>query len=375
MPKPAFVSHAARLESFRLALLPVHREAAPAALCEALIAGGTDFLEMLLAQGLAPLWHQRLQVLGRLEALPAAMADALQQARIDAAARYLAQRTALARVDALFASAGIRHVVMKGAQVRECVYPDPALRPAADIDLLIAAEDRRRAAHALLDAGFSVNADPANVSHEAGFTAGAATLDLHWHLLRPGRTRTDMTAELLERRQRCNDIWGLSDADVLFVMLTHPAFTKYVSSPNMGLSQVADFLFWIGNRATDWPVVRQRLDHAGLKAAAWTLLRWYRMLAPAPASAPDAWADDLLPGRWRRSYLACWLAHDLPGRWLDRPWRIQLGFTLFMHDRMTDAGRAISGWLKSRLRQQQDVRRLLGDAAGRGASPNHGFPE
>ena len=63
----------------------------------------------------------------------------------------------------------------------------------------------------LLDAGYSVHAEPANISHEATFRRGAVDIDLHWHLLRPGRTRVDLTAELLARRQRIKGQWGLSD--------------------------------------------------------------------------------------------------------------------------------------------------------------------
>jgi hypothetical protein len=274
-------SSATRLKNDRLALLPVAAHADAAACLAALAEGGSGFLELVLAQDLGALWHHTLQSASLLNSLPPATIEALREARMAAAMGYLAQRAALDELDRLFDSAGIRWVAIKGSHVRELAYPDPALRPASDIDILIAPADRRRAVQAMLDAGYSVHAEPANISHEATFSRGVVDLDLHWHMLRPGRTRVDLTDELLERRQRIGSQWGLSDSDTLFLMLTHPAFAKYVCSPNMGLGRVADFLLWIQKREIDWPAVLQQLGRAGLKTAAWTMLSWFRMLAGA----------------------------------------------------------------------------------------------
>jgi hypothetical protein len=251
---------------------------------------------------------------------------------------------------------------MKGAHVRECVYPDPALRPASDIDILIAGSDRRRAANVLLETGHTVHVEPTNVSHEATFSQGAVDIDLHWSILRPGRTRVDLTAELLARRQRTNGLWGLSDNDTLFLMLTHPAFAKYVCSPNMGLSRVADFLLWIQMRPVDWPAVLRLLQRSGLKTAAWAMLNWFRMLAPPDAPATlGGWIETVRPGRLRAAYLRQWLLHDLPSRWLDRPLLIQFGFTLPLHDRPGDVLHALRGLQQARKNRLRDARILLGE--------------
>ncbi len=351
-----------RLDSYRLALTPAKEGVDPAAFRAALTEGGPAFVDLLLTQNLGAWWHHCLQVNGLLESLPRGVADALQQARMAAAARYLAQRTALIHIDQLFEAAGISYAVMKGAHVRECAYPDPSLRLTGDIDVLVTAPDRRCAAHALLDAGYSVNADLAIISHEACFTRSPVEIDLHWDIMRPGRTRADMTAGLLARRRRINGFWGLSDADALFLMLTHPAFAKYVCSPNMGLPRVADFLLRIQNRTIDWPAVMRLLEVAGLRTAAWTMLNWFRMLAaPAAGAIIDGWLNSLRPGGLRAHYLRRWLDHDLPSRWLNRPLLIQLGLTLFLHDRFSDTLHAAQGWLHSRRNRGRDLRLLLGN--------------
>jgi hypothetical protein len=352
---------APQLKNDQQALLPVAAHTDPAGYRAALIKGGSDFLNLILAQDLGALWHHRLQSNGLLESLPPDTIDALRQARMSAAVGYLAQRASLDRLDRLFEAEGIRYVAMKGAHVRECVYPDPALRPASDIDMLIAPADRRHAARILLDAGYTVHPEPANISHEATFTHGAVDIDLHWHILRPGRTRIELTTELLARRQRVNGLWGLSDDDTVFLMLTHPAFAKYVCSPNMGLGRVADFLLWIQRRPVDWPAVLEQLDRAGLRTAAWAMLNWFRMLAPPDAHATlDGWIDSVRPGRLRAAYLRQWLVHDLPSRWLNRPFLIQFGFTLPLHDQPGDALHALARFRQASRNRRRDMRQLLG---------------
>ena len=176
-----------------------------------------------------------------------------------------------------------------------------------------------------------------------------------------GRTRVDLTDELLERRQRIGNQWGLSDSDALFLMLTHPAFAKYVCSPNMGLGRVADFLLWIQKREIDWSAVLELLERAGLKTAAWTMLSWFRMLAaPDVQGTLDTWIDSVRPGRLRATYLRQWLERDLPSRWVDKPYLIQFGFTLALHDRPGDVMHALGGLRQARRNQARDMDALLG---------------
>ena len=108
-----------RLLDRRRALLPAAQTAEPVACYVALTEGGASFLGLVLAQDLGPLWHHSLQSGGLVESLPSDSIDALRQARISAAVSYLAQRSALDRIDRLFDTEGIAYVVMKGAHVRE----------------------------------------------------------------------------------------------------------------------------------------------------------------------------------------------------------------------------------------------------------------
>ena len=251
---------------------------------------------------------------------------------------------------------------MKGAQVRECVYPDPALRPASDMDILIAPQDRRRAAQVLMDHGYTAQVLPNNVSFEATFSRGLVHMDLHWSMLRAGRTRVDMTPGFLARRQQTRGVWGLGDSDAMFMMLTHPAFGKYVCSPQMGLGRVADFMLWMHQKPVDWPAVLSLLEQAGLKTAAWAMLSWFRMLGPPEVAREieDALAA-LRPGPLRAAYLQMWLTHDLPTRLWPRERWLQMAFTLFLHDRPADRLRVFQGVWQARRHRLRDARALMGD--------------
>lgn len=350
-----------QIHKYRLALLPAVLTVSVAELSTALLQGGVDFLEFVIRHDLGPLWHHRLQAGNALGTLPAGYVDALHRARMAAVAGYLPQRAALDQLDKLFAGKGIPYVVIKGVYVRECVYPDPTLRPATDIDVLVLPQDRLAAAKLLIDSGYAVHVTPDNVSHEATFTRGLVDIDLHWHILRPGHTRTDTTTGFIARRQQTHGVWGLSDSDTLFMMLTHPAFSKYVCSPNMGLGRVADFLLWLQQGKAEWSTALQLLQTEGLKTAAWTMLTWLRLLAPPGLTGMlDEWLGIIQPSRLRRAYMRAWVTHDLPTRFLQRPHWIQLGFILWMHDRPGDVLRALHQLGQARLNRLRDARLLLG---------------
>ncbi len=348
-----------KLISYRQALLPIWGDSKG---CHSvLVEGGTVFVDFVLSQDLGPLWHYTLQNAGLLKGLPPDVIEHLSGSRRSAVASYLAQRSALEKLGKIFDDQDIAYVVMKGAHVRECVYPEASLRASSDIDLLVMPEDRQKAAQLLVGLGYKLHADPANISHEATFSNPPVDIDLHWDIMRPGRTRIGMAAGLLDRRQRINGIWGLSDNDTLFLMLTHPAFTKYVCSPNMGLARVADFLLWVKLRPIEWSAVLRLLDQSGLKTAAWTMLAWYSMLAPEQSLALlSEWRSSVRPGKLRSAYLQYWLTHDLPSRLINQPLPIQVAFTLAMHDKMADALHALSGLRMARKTAMRDVASLVG---------------
>jgi hypothetical protein len=363
--EPNTYSAADRFRLHRLAMLALEADPTEEDLRSALRTikedESADFADALMRLGVASYWHHFLLAHVASGSAPTGLLDALKSIRLSETMLYMAQSTAMKDLDSLFESKGIAYALIKGAHVREVVYDDPALRSAGDIDVLVSPAQRKIAVHALIDAGYTLHANPENISHEATLTRGDVAIDLHWDVLRPGRTRIPMAEELLSRRQRQRTHWGLSDTDTVFLMLTHPAFAKYVCSPNMGLNRVFDLVLWLRRCPADWDSLGTLLARSGLNTAAWTMLQWVDMLQARPAvEIPAGFLAQLRPGTLRGGYLRFWLRHDLPTRWLDRGLLIQIFFTLFLHDRPSDAWRAMSGWLRSRRMRHTDLQHLSG---------------
>jgi len=333
-----------RFAAPRMALLPAFPDAGAAELSQALAEGGPPLEALILEQALGPLWHASTR------------AAVFAGSHLNAARLYLKQVAAIREIDAVFSAAAIRYAVIKGTATRERTFVDPALRLCSDIDILVAPEQRVDAARSLVGAGYRLHVDPAVVSHEVVLEKGPVAIDLHWDILRPGRTRVPLTDGFLDRRQRHAGMWMLDDNDALFLMLVHPAFSKHVSTVRMGLHRIADVTLWLQRREVDWPAVHQHLTACGVRTAAWLMLTWVGVLSP-PVFRPriDAAIDALRPGRLRSAYLRSWLDHELSTRMARTHAARLILFSLFLHDRVPDAWHAIKGWRRARASAPHDA--------------------
>ncbi len=326
-----------------LALRPLLPQAGEQDLRFSLEALGTGeesaFLGFLITQGLAGFWHQALRRWEVEGEVASGFLEALHRARLAGAGSYLIQHHEMEAMKVLLDEAELPHLVFKGAHVRERLYPKPSVRPAGDIDVLIARENRRFVIERLADAGYRLHPMAENVSHEVSLSKGPVTIDLHWDLLRPGRTRVPLARPYLETRQDFGAHWGPDAEATQFLMLVHPVFTKYATAPQSSLVRVLDTVCWIEQMSPDWQRVLRWLEEAGLKTAAWIQLTWMKMLVPL--ELPDGLLGELAPGRARGAWLRRWIASDLSTRLLDHPQLIKLAFTLPAHDRFSDARRAI----------------------------------
>jgi hypothetical protein len=145
----------------------------------------------LLEHGVLPLFVDRLR--------PSVAAGAPLRVRLEAAGAALLRadmfreadlRRTLAALDA----AGVRPLVMKGAELAYTHYPRPDLRPRSDSDLLVPHDARAAAERVLHDLGYvrqtGVSGDL--VSYQAIFVrrhegAAAHLVDLHWRVANPQR--------------------------------------------------------------------------------------------------------------------------------------------------------------------------------------------
>jgi hypothetical protein len=247
-------------------------------------------------------------------------------------ALYLRQISAIKEISDLLEQQAIRSAVFKGTHTRELVYTNPAARPALDIDILIDEQERSRAIQLFTAQGYELHTKVKNLTHEATLTQNGVSIDLHWHILRPGRILKTLTPKLLDNRVRHPNYYSLSSEDHLFVLLVHPVFTKYSSTTQFGLIRILDLVFWIKKQAIQWEEIVSLLEQTGLKSAAWITLEYLRIITGV--SPPPHVIQHMAPGKIRERYLRKWIHGDLPGRFEHWPLAVKLGFTLLAHDRL-----------------------------------------
>jgi hypothetical protein len=324
----------------RAALMLISQHGSPAARGEAVDRFGSLAIEQvvhaLIGDNVDQLLLESVATSGLAERLPAELLELLKARRLLVAAEALRQQHALAQAVSALEEAGIPHVVLKGALLRPLLYAKPSLRPAVDVDLLVARADASSGIRRLRQHGFAAAFAGHSDTHEAWLSRHGVGIDLHWSLLRPGRMRQDITAEILANRVRRGELWSPSDTHLTLAMLVHPAITDHVTGK---LISAVDLDRWLRLGPVLWDAVLEVLDRIGLRTAAWAMLRWTTSLFASPV--PEEVMAALAPSRLRQRYLEAWLERHpakLYGRW---PNLVRAGFSLALQDRPSDAARAL----------------------------------
>ncbi len=322
--------------------------------------GEDPFVEFLGRQGLAPAWHELIADNTEDPLISSQSRQVLRQEAIRAAQIYMAQKKALVEIGEILDRENLPHLFFKGSHLREIFGSRPATRTACDLDLLVDPGDRVAAMRALVAAGYRLEISATSVSHEASLTRGLVTVDIHWDILRPGRTRQPMTPALLKARKRYGDHWGPTPEHSLFLMLVHPVITKYATSPLSTINRLVDLLLGLESADVDWRTLEAILADSGLKTAAWIMLEWLRLTTGMEYPRLQG---ALAPGLLRRRYLNRWLMADLSTRLGHHHNLIRVGFTLPAHDRASDALRATLFGIKARIQAARDMA-TVGEAVG-----------
>lgn len=264
----------------------------------------------------------------------------------------------LVEVLRLLGAAGVPCACLKGPLLGQRLYGEAALRPSADLDLLLAEADLDRAAAALGAAGFQAAAGPTSRwyrrhHHHLGFSRhGAPEVELHFRAL-VGFGSALPAEELLGRAVPCafrgTAARVLAPEDEALYLAVHAA--------GHGLGR----LVWLYDLkslaldfpALDWEEVVRRAAASGLRrAAAFALAGAGALGAPVPRAAsalPRLRAG--LAERARRAALA----------W-DRPWSTAAGLALqaLLADRLLGAAGLLAVNLARAARRR--TRRALGPA-------------
>jgi len=164
-----------------------------------LLAGGVPvpgldwptMLDLARAHAVSPLLYWRLEKEGQStcpgDGMPPEVWDELESDFYTAAARELMAERQLAEILGLLAEEGISVLVAKGAAVG-AFYPDPALRPFGDLDLLVPQVQAKQAEEALHRLGYSCSMPKAwwsdHLHHLPPMVRdeGSLAIEVHWRL-------------------------------------------------------------------------------------------------------------------------------------------------------------------------------------------------
>lgn len=236
------------------------------------------------AEGVAPL----IYAVSRAVPLPVAVRDRLRAAWLAFQRQHLLGLEQLRGVLAAFERADVPVIPLKGPLLAERLYPDPALRPFTDLDLLIAPSDLSRALELLSTLGYRHLDEGRPLGYELAYAAAAAfvrdgasprelPLDVHWKLLDHRSGRRARAIEFGEIWDRAVKVvwWGqpgltLCPEDlVIYLALhwaVHHAFSGLVWRLDLALllRRYGGTLDWEGvaERARRWGV--RRALHAAL---------------------------------------------------------------------------------------------------------------
>ncbi len=132
-----------------------------------------------IAHGVAPLLYHAWQATKTPGDYPAF--SSLEKVYYQSVARSLALRHELERLETAFSRSRLAYLPLKGAALAWTVYPDPALRPMNDLDLLAQPSDLLKAVRAAQAIGYRLD-KLTNHAVLHGGPAQSISLELHWCL-------------------------------------------------------------------------------------------------------------------------------------------------------------------------------------------------
>ncbi len=292
-------------------------------------------------------------------AVPPSARRRLTEALAASRARHLVMTRELGRILKSCAAEDLAVMVLKGPVLAESVYPDPALRPFSDLDLLVRPADRLRMDALLRDLGHRRVADEHSWDFDIAYdgatvyeTPGHVRIDLHWALLTEPRFVCDLdevgiwerSVEITVAGQAAR---GLGRDDLLLYLAAHLAVHHSLA----GLLRSWDVALLLEPRrgAVDWATLRARAARWRTGRALFFVLLGARLTFGAPV--PPAVLAALRPRGPRARLLAALVRRSDPVRLV----RLEHLITVLLVDRGRDLAGALrhalwpsAGWMRAR---------------------------
>ena len=247
--------------------------------------------------GVPTLVYHHLRSLGASGAVPGQAWDTLERAYRAAQLLAMRQRYEVGRLLDALGVANVRVIVLKGLALVETIYPDPALRPSGDIDLLVCLADIDDVEATLRRLGYLPGEEfqprewyrPGVFHHLCPYRLPGreVQVDAHWGLL-PPRVGVSADVEGLWARATMSSIagrpvWVLAPADLVLHLSLHVTAQHRLQTGLRHLVDVAEACRHYGAQL-EWGAVVARAASWRARRYAYLSLRLARDLLGAPVS-------------------------------------------------------------------------------------------
>lgn len=260
----------AKLVTRRLSVQQIEQEAWP------------DLVHLASVHKLAPLLYRYLNINNGAEIIPPQAWKRLLAIFGETAANSLLSQKEIVAWGNRFAEAGIKAVWLKGAVLAYTVYPDPAMRPMTDIDVLVPMNEAQQA----LDLVTAVTGQeaatlPLEQSVHAVFNVGPAGLikmELHWSLIDiPGSQLVPDLTWFLSQTQpfelQGQELWTLKPEAHLLYLCAHAQLGH--SESDMQICRYLDIHNLLQVTALfDWQIVVEKAVEFGWTYAVERAMIW-----------------------------------------------------------------------------------------------------
>ncbi|MFC1597524.1 nucleotidyltransferase family protein, partial [Planctomycetota bacterium] len=274
-----------------------------------------ELLHQAGQHGLKPLLYRRLEQAAPISDIPTTVFQDLRQTYLLSAKRNIRVYRELAAVLTSLREQDIPVIVLKGAHLAEVVYQNLALRPMADIDLLVHAGDLDPVQEWLLGAGYGPRRRP-NVEVQRAYwhalhafeKPNSASVDVHWTPVMLGGGFSVDVDGLWNRAQPAsmNGVVTsvLACEDLLLHLCVHGGYQHAFGLGLRPVCDIAETLFRYRD-ALNWAAIVQRTRLWGAQKCVYFGLRLSQELldAPVPQDVLESLAPDDDDGRWMKLIL------------------------------------------------------------------------
>ena len=164
------------------------------------------------------------------------------------------------RIAKVFREAGVRFAPIKGADLAESCYPDPAVRIRCDIDLLVHPDDVEKAVPIAEGEGWRSKHRYEHGSHCPSMYKKNAMLELHFNLPEFPPESTPEVWAILAAPDGSTE-YRLSPELSLVVAFHHARHHRWINSPVL----IADYAFLLkAHRDFDWKLAREYATKFGV---------------------------------------------------------------------------------------------------------------